>query len=359
MGPRAIAFHLPQFHPVPENDDWWGKGFTEWTNVAKAKPLFRGHYQPQLPGELGFYDLRLREARQAQASLAKEHGIHGFCYYHYWFNGRRLLERPVNEIVASGEPDFPFCLCWANEPWSRRWLGEEREVLMPQSYSASDHTIHAQTLAPIFADPRYIRVDGRPVFVIYRPSHIPDLESFIETFSAEVQRLGVPAPFLIAINNHDASLDYRALGFATEMQFEPALGALPQFMDDASSWSKFRRNLRYGVPSRKLKLYGYRESRSTMAASKPSKSNVPCIFVSWDNSARRGENGIIFPDCSPAEFESELNAELEKWKKQENKETDLFFINAWNEWAEGNTLEPNSKFGRGYLESVKRCFSAY
>jgi hypothetical protein len=351
---RLIAFYLPQFHPISQNDEWWGKGFTEWTNVAKARPLFAGHYQPHLPADLGFYDLRLPETRSAQATLAREHGVYGFCYYHYWFNGRRLLERPFNEVLASREPDFPFCLCWANEPWSRRWLGEEREVLMPQTYSLADHKYHAQTLAPMFADPRYIRANGRPVFVVYRPSHIPELESFVETFSEEVERLGGAAPYLIAINNHNVAIDYRKKGFQTEMQFEPSLGALPEFMNDAPSWSKLRRNIRLGVWSRKLKLYRYRESRRLMASTRPPRSNVPCIFVGWDNCARRGGNGIIFTGCSPDAFEAELKSELDRWQKTP-KDTDLFFINAWNEWAEGNYLEPNTRFGRGYLEAVKRC----
>jgi hypothetical protein len=355
---RAIAFYLPQFHPIPENDAWWGKGFTEWTNVAKTKPLFKGHYQPQLPADLGFYDLRLPETREAQAALAREYKIHGFCYYHYWFNGKRLLERPVNEVLASGKPDFPFCLCWANEPWSRSWFGDERELLMPQTYSSADHKAHAQAIAPMLADPRYIRINARPVFVIYRPSHIPDLDSFVETFSGEVERLGVAAPYLIAVNNHKAAIDYKTKGFQTEMQFEPALGALPEFANDGPSWSKLRRNIRHGVWSRKLKLYDYREARSLMASTRSPRSNVPCVFVSWDNCARRGENGIIFTGCSPDAFEAELKSELARCQKMA-RDTDLFFISGWNEWAEGNCLEPNTRFGRGYLEAVRRCFEPF
>jgi hypothetical protein len=353
MKARAIAFYLPQFHPIPENDEWWGKGFTEWTNVTKAKPLFPGHYQPHLPADLGFYDLRVPEVREAQAEMARTYGIEGFCYYHYWFNGRRLLERPVNEILASGKPDFPFCLCWANEPWSRRWLGEDREVLMPQTYSIKDHILHAQTLAPVFSDPRYIKFNGQPVFVIYRPSHIPELEVFIEIFSQEIERLGCNKPFLIAINNHNTSIDYRKIGFHSEMHFEPSLGVLPEFMNDEYSWSKLKRNLSLGVWSRKLKLYDYRDSRRIMVQRRPPQSGVPCIFVGWDNSARRGDNGIIFTGCSPEAFAAELKDEIDQWKKSP-KDTDFLFVNAWNEWAEGNCLEPNNRFGRAYLEVFKR-----
>ncbi len=170
--PRLVAFYLPQFHPTPENDAWWGRGFTEWTNVARATPLFAGHTQPRRPADLGFYDLRLPDTRAAQAELAQQYGIEAFCYYHYWFHGKRLLHRPFDDVLSSGEPDFPFCLCWANEPWGRSWTGNDQQLLMPQEYSPADDVEHARFLANAFADPRYLRTGGRPVFLIYRPSHL-------------------------------------------------------------------------------------------------------------------------------------------------------------------------------------------
>ena len=171
---RFLAFYLPQFHPIPENDEWWGPGFTDWTNVVRARPLVRGHYQPHVPADLGFYDLRLAEARAAQAAMAAEYGIDGFCYYHYWFDGRRLLERPFDEVLRSGQPDFPFCLCWANENWTRRWSGRDGEVLVRQTYSERDDLTHIRWLAEAFSDPRYLRIRGRPVFLVYRAASIPD-----------------------------------------------------------------------------------------------------------------------------------------------------------------------------------------
>src|SRR6476620_7799168 len=171
---KPIAIHLPQFHPIPENDEWWGKGFTEWTNVTKAKPLFKGHYQPHLPADLGFYDLRLPEIREQQAQLAKEYGIYGFCYYHYWFNGRRLLERPFEEVFKSGKPDFPFMLCWANENWTRVWDGMNNEVLLAQNYSEEDDRAHIKTLIPYFKDSRYIKINRKPIIAIYRSSSLPN-----------------------------------------------------------------------------------------------------------------------------------------------------------------------------------------
>ena len=223
---RLIAFHLPQFHPILENDQWWGQGFTEWTNVTKAKPLFRGHYQPRLPTDLGYYDLRVPEARAAQAELARSYGIEGFCYWHYWFHGNRLLERPVDEILASGEPDFPFCLAWANESWTRSWLGDEREVLVEQKYSEKDDRLHARWLARAFADPRYIHVNGRPMLVVYRPMDLPEAQRTTDIFREECRRLGQPEPYLVGIDAHCPGTDMRQFGFDTTEHHEPQLGVL-------------------------------------------------------------------------------------------------------------------------------------
>jgi O-antigen biosynthesis protein len=194
--PKALAFYLPQFHPIPENDKWWGKGFTEWHNVAKARPLFPGHYQPHLPGELGYYDLRVPEVRIAQAELAREHGVHGFVYYHYWFHGRRLLERPFEEVLASGVPDFPFALCWANEEWTRGWDSQTGHVLVRQEFSEKDDRAHIRDLLRAFKDPRYITIDGRPLMLIYRPALVPDLVRTSEIWRSEVQKAGFPDLYL-------------------------------------------------------------------------------------------------------------------------------------------------------------------
>src|SRR5450755_1537677 len=221
---RAIAFYLPQFHPVPENDEWWGAGFTEWRNVAKALPLFPGHHQPHVPADLGFYDLRVPEVREQQASLARQHGIHGFCYYHYWFNGRRILERPFNEVLASGKPDFPFCLCWANENWTRVWDGGEQNVLLQQHYSAQDDLAHIQALIPALADPRYIRINGRPLLLVYRTELLPEPARTAEIWRAEALRGGVGDLYLARVENFVSSVDPASIGFDAAVEFAP-LGA--------------------------------------------------------------------------------------------------------------------------------------
>lgn len=203
--PRLLAFYLPQFHPIPENDAWWGQGFTEWTNVAGAKPLFRGHYQPHLPADLGYCDLRVPEVREHQAALARQYGIHAFCYYHYWFHGKRLLERPFQEVLDTGRPDFPFCLCWANEPWSRQWLGQSRHVLMDQRHSPEDDRSHARWLCRALEDPRYFRVRGRPVLLVYRPARLPEPHATAARFREEVERAGLPDPWLVGVDAHCGS----------------------------------------------------------------------------------------------------------------------------------------------------------
>lgn len=329
---RLLAFYLPQFHAIPENDEWWGKGFTEWTNVTRARPLFEGHYQPHLPANLGFYDLRVPEVREAQARLAAAHGIEGFCYWHYWFNGRRLLERPFAEVLQSGRPDFPVCLAWANETWSRRWLGEERDILQKQEYSAEDDVVHARWLTTAFADPRYIKVNGRPLFLVYRPTDLPDPQRTMQVFRKETVAVGLPEPFLVACNSH-ADIDYRELGFDATMDFEPQLGVLP------------------GALAEGLKIYDYPSARRRMTSRTRNHPVYPGIFVSWDNTPRRGENGIAFINATPKIFEEQLRSTVES-TLHKPLEDRLVFVNAWNEWAEGNHLEPDRRHGLGYLQAV-------
>ncbi|HTF69601.1 MAG TPA: glycoside hydrolase family 99-like domain-containing protein, partial [Edaphobacter sp.] len=221
--PRLIAFYLPQFYPTPYNDEWWGKGFTEWTNVVQGRPHFKGHYQPHLPADLGFYDLRLSETREAQASLAKEYGIHGFCYYHYWFHGKRILERPLNEVRASGHPDLPFCICWANETWTRTWKGHKNKVLLQQSYSPEDDISHIRDLLPTLSDERYIKVDGKPLVLVYRVELLPNPQATSETWRREAEKWGLPGIFLVSVeSNYVLEVTSPAsAGFDASVRFQP------------------------------------------------------------------------------------------------------------------------------------------
>ena len=349
---RILSFYLPQFHPIPENDEWWGKGFTEWTNVASAKPLFRGHYQPHIPADLGFYDLRLAETRNAQAELAKQHGIEGFCYWHYWFNGRRLLERPFNEILSSHEPDFPICLAWANESWSRRWLGEEKAILMQQDYSREDNTNHCHWLAEAFSDPRYIKVNERALFLIYRPRHLPEPERFTHTLREICLHQGLAEPFLVGIDAHCPNFDCREIGFDTTLKFEPQLGLLPYSHKDDFDWKKSTHNILKGNFKPNLKVYDYVEARRLMNEMQPGHPYIPCVFVGWDNTPRRGKNGVIITNATPENFAIGLQDAMESVIEKPAEER-FFFINAWNEWAEGNHLEPDQRYGTRFLEAVR------
>jgi lipopolysaccharide biosynthesis protein len=350
---RSIAFYLPQYHPIPENDDWWGKGFTEWTNVTKSKSLFPGHYQPRIPADLGFYDLRLPEVRQAQVDLAKAYGISGFCYYHYWFEGNRLLERPFNEVLASGEPDFPFCLCWANHSWARGWMGEEKEVMLKQTYSHEDDLNHIRWLIHAFADRRYIRVKGRPLLLIYRPADLPNPQKTVEIFRTECLKQGIPEPYLIGVDGHSPGFDFKTVEFDGTLKFEPQLGVLPDFMDDRSKVSKLIRNLKAGTASLRLKIYDELRARELMNSQHRDVSTYPCVFVSWDNTPRKGVDGIVMINATPQGFETALSERVRTILDRPFDDR-LIFINAWNEWAEGNYLEPDLKYGTQYLEAVKR-----
>ncbi|MBO3273251.1 glycoside hydrolase family 99-like domain-containing protein [Hymenobacter defluvii] len=351
---RALAIYLPQFHPISENDEWWGTGFTEWTNVTKALPRFPGHYQPQLPADLGFYDLRLPQARQAQAELAKAYGIHGFCYYHYWFNGRRVLDQPFEEVLSSGSPDFPFCLCWANENWTRRWDGQDEELLLKQDYSEADDVAHIQYLATAFADPRYIRVDGKPVFIIYRADLFPDISRTLTTWRVEAKRLGVGELYLIKIERfvQDKTADLQ--GFDATMQFEPDGSSIPKKYE-VGLFRKIMNKLEITkAPFLNDDVFSYKEHvRNAMQQPIPTYKRYPCIMPSWDNSARRKKGAFIMHGSTPSIYERWL-AHIVKTFKPFSKEENFIFINAWNEWAEGNHLEPCQRWNRQYLEATKR-----
>lgn len=350
---RTLAINLPQFHPIRENDEWWGRGFTEWTNVAKAKALFSGHRQPRVPADLGFTDLRLAETRAAQAALARSYGITGFCYYHYWFEGHRLIERPFNDILSSGEPDFPFALCWANETWSRRWMGEEREILIKQTYSAADHIEHARWLSRAFADPRYIRVHGRPLFLIYRPLDIPDLEPSLDLFRRTIEsEIGVN-PYLVGVDGHRAGMDFTTCGLDHSLNFRPQLGLIADLMQDQPSLRRFMRNAQLGIRSAKLKAIDYREFVRRMDAHAPKHDQYfPSVFVNWDNTPRRAERGVVVVGGSPDAFRQQVRHAM-SFLERKPADEQILFVNAWNEWAEGNFLEPDLLDGHRYLEALQ------
>lgn len=351
---RAIAIYLPQFHPIPENDKWWGKGFTEWTNVTRAKQLFKNHYQPRLPTDMGFYDLRSIETIEEQAKLATANGIAGFSFYHYWFGGKRLLHEPVDLILRLKRPDFPFLLFWANETWSRRWLGEERDVLMQQEYSDEDDRKHMEWLCEkVFSDRRYITVEGKPVFVIYRPNDLPDCAKSLRTFRAIAKKYGFNGLYLVGNNSH--SIKQPEL-FDNILNFEPQLGMLSRAFDDTWSAKRLLDNfMKFRVLSGKMKVYEYADVKKLMRERTIPRKFIPCPFVGWDNTARRGNKGIIIVNEDANEFETSL-----RWARDAAmlmpEQEQIVFINAWNEWAEGNHLEPCIKHGRKFLGSVRNVF---
>lgn len=350
---RALALVLPQFHPIPENDEWWGKGFTEWRNVVQARPLARWHSQPHLPADLGFTDLRVPETREAQAALAREHGIAGFVYHHYWFMGRRLLERPVDEILASGRPDFPFALSWANEHWSRTWDGAANEILVAQEYSPDDDVAHIRHLLPAFSDPRYIRIDGRPLFIVYGATRLPDPVRTTDTWRAEVARAGLGDLYLCRWE-HDGTGDPTALGFDAAIDFQPDYGNLGAPLHRSLPARVLRRLHLSPQVYRRHRVFDYRTMVDRMLSRPPvDYRRFPSVTPMWDNSARRARQGIIVRDSSPQEYERWLRAVLDDFTPP-NPEENLVFLNAWNEWAEGNHLEPCQRWGRAYLEATRR-----
>jgi len=360
VSPRALAFYLPQFHPIPENDRFWGKGFTEWHNVVRARPRFRGHAQPHLPADLGFYDLRLAQTRAAQAKMARQAGVSGFCWYHYWFSGRRVMNAPFDAMLRDTSAAFPFMLCWANENWTRAWDGGPREVLIAQDYSDADTRAHARHLAPALADPRAVRVDDRPVFAVYNTDDLPDARRWSDIFRKTLQGLGLDV-FLIRVERH-LDRDRRApaaLGFDAALDFQP-------FSRGFSDWTSRRRALPLRLARRAdhlLRRHAPRDRRFDMEdyvtqdLARPAAEYplFPSVCPSWDNAARRpAGRAITFKHASPALFA--------RWTATRaaalRSDAPILFVNAWNEWAEGNHLEPCQRHGHAWLDALRDGLTA-
>ena len=344
---RAIAFHLSQYHPIAENDRWWGTGFTEWTNVTRAKPNFAGHYQPHLPADMGFYDLRVPETREQQAALAREHGIHGFCYYYYWFAGKRLLERPVEEVRASGRPDFPYCLCWANENWTRRWDGADREVLIAQNPSRADDERLIRDLLPHFCDPRYIRVDAKPLLIVYRVGVLPDVRATAEIWRDVCLREGIGDIYLCAAKTYDTA-DPARYGFDAIVEFPPHGVRTPPV------------NARVEVANVDFSgtIVDYRQYViDALARSDPNWIFHRTVMPAWDNTPRRPNDALTFINATPEIYELWLREVVARTIESRASGERLVFINAWNEWAEAAHLEPDRRFGRQYLEATLRALT--
>ncbi len=346
---RPIAFYLPQYHQIPENDKWWGEGFTEWTNVRKAEPRFPGHYQPHVPSQLGYYDLTSADTRKAQADLARENGIHGFCYYHYWFNGKRLLESPFNEVLRSGEPDFPFCICWANENWTRRWDGQEREVLMQQNYNHEDDLDLIKSLFPAFEDQRHIRVNGKPLFIVYRTHLLPDPKRTTEIWREAMHDAGLGEIYLARVENHHnaAEPDPATIGFDAAIEFAPYWESMGP---NISSEVKISEEYTASNPQ----IYDYDQCMMNMLGRKKTDYKLfRGAFPSWDNSARRRNEPVLLINSSPEKFAFWLTQIIRYTLENYDDDERLIFINAWNEWGEGCHLEPDNQYGTRHLEATR------
>lgn len=360
MKARVIAFYLPQYHPFKENDEWWGKGFTEWTNVGKAKPLFRGHYQPRVPADLGYYDLRMPLIRELQAELAREAGIEGFMYWHYWFgNGKTLMANIFQEVLESGKPDFPFCLGWANHSWTRRtWNCNAQEYkdvdLMIQEYPGDeDYIIHFNTLLPAFKDRRYIRVDNKPLFMVYNPQGIPDPKHFIDLWNELAKKNGLEGIHFVGLmtgweEGYDKAFEWGFDAIAPQNRWYAEAKVSGYF------WKMLQTKLRLINPSFvPLNKYKYKDIMKYLFNEHDRLENAyPILLPNFDRSPRGGRRAQIYYGSTPELFKEHILQGLEyiKNKKPEHR---ILFLQSWNEWAEGNYVEPDLKYGHGYLNALK------
>ena len=347
---RAIAFYLPQFHPIPENDEWWGPGFTEWTNAARARPLFRGQVQPHLPADLGFYDLRLADAREAQSDLAVAHGIEAFCYWHYWFGaGSRILERPFSEVLAAGSPAVKFCLGWANQTWTGIWHGAPNRVLREQTYPGpEDDRAHFESILPALRDDRYLRVDGRPVFYVFRPEELPDARAFVDRWQQMARDAGMEGLYLVA-EVSDLLGQGARYGRHEDDGFDAGAYVRLPAQRDAVSMLRMKVRRKLGGPE----AYPYSTDRALWDAVRDDATLQPSVYPNWDNTPRSGSRGTVLTGSSPERFAQNLDHAVDTLADRPSQER-LLWIKSWNEWAEGNYLEPDLEHGRGWLKALRQ-----
>ena len=349
---RLLAYYLPQFHAIPENDLWWGKGFTEWTNVTKSFPMFRGHYQPHLPGELGFYDLRNPEVLYRQAALARRYGLAGFCVHHYWFSGKTLLGEPLRILLENSDIDIGFCINWVNETWSRRWDASENDVLIAQKHSPDDDLALAASLEKALADPRYIRVNGRPLLMIYRPGLLPEPRATVDRWRNHFIRAGYGDPYMVVPQNR-GDLDPHVFGMDAAAGFPPHECGFGGRRDMRALLAKIANPKYSGL------VLSYDAMMRNAISNKPSAFRFfPGVCPSWDNHARRANRGMVFQGAVPKKYGEWLKTACDYTMDRNAADERIVFVNAWNEWAEGAHLEPDRYFGYAFLAETARILSA-
>ena len=348
MKARAIAFYLPQYFPIPENDEWWGPGFTEWTNTAKARRLFPGHQQPTLPSELGFYDLRVPETRALQSDLAQAHGVEAFAYWHYWFgNGDRILERPFAEVLSSGEPSISFCLAWANQTWTGIWHGAHDRILKQQTYPGpEDDQRHFDTVLPAFRDERYLRVDGRPVFYVFRPEELPDAREFVDRWQAMARKAGLDGLYLVAEASDLLGAGVRYARAADDGFDADVYMRIPARVDRFTHLRMRLLRKSMGGPE----VYPYSDDAASLY--RPGPATQPCVYPNWDNTPRSGRGGLVLTGATPEKFRRNVESAVSLLADRPEQER-LLWVKSWNEWAEGNHLEPDLREGRAWLEALR------
>ena len=362
MKPQIIAYYLPQFHPFKENDEWWGKGFTEWTNVGKAKPLFHGHYQPKVPADLGYYDLRIPEVRQQQVDLAKEAGVYGFCYWHYWFGeGRQLMNDIIDDVAATGKPDFPFCLAWANESWkAKQWNknGKGDRLLIEQKYGGeTDYRKHYEYVRHLIVNKNYIRVEDKPLFMIYKPGQLPDCKQFIELWDKWIKDDGIAEKFFF-VGGYDEEYQYDeflkfgfdALTSGRGLRCDYVFRHRPRLIRGIErKWREWR-----GIPV--MENYKSVNKYIWIPEIDSKETSIPFIIPTWDHTPRSGRKGSVMYNSTPELFRQQAEKVL---KGVSTKKQELIFLKSWNEWGEGNYMEPDLKWGKGYILALRQAVDHY